>query len=47
VNGKLGNAKFLDNAPEAVVAKEKEKKEQLDAKLAKISEAEERLRNIG
>ncbi|WP_163337615.1 valine--tRNA ligase [Desulfopila sp. IMCC35008] len=47
VNGKLKNQKFLANAPEAVVAKEQDKKNQLDAKLAKIGEAEERLRKIG
>ncbi|WP_419176152.1 valine--tRNA ligase [Desulfosediminicola sp.] len=47
VNGKLGNGKFLANAPDAVVAKVKEEKEQLDAKLAKIGEAEERYKKIG
>jgi len=47
VNGKLGNEKFLANAPDAVVAKVKEEKEQLDAKLAKIGEAEERYKKIG
>ncbi len=46
INGKLGNQKFLANAPEAVVTKVQEEKEQLDAKLATITEAEERLRKI-
>ncbi|MBW2659065.1 MAG: valine--tRNA ligase [Deltaproteobacteria bacterium] len=43
VNGKLANEKFLSNAPAAVVAKEQEKKAALDAKIEKITEAEERL----
>ncbi len=47
LNGKLGNEKFLANAPDAVVAKVQEEKDQLDAKLTKIAEAEERLRQIG
>ncbi|MGB3212150.1 MAG: valine--tRNA ligase [Desulforhopalus sp.] len=46
VNGKLANKKFLANAPDEVVAKEQEKKAGLDVKMAKIVEAEERLRNI-
>ena len=46
VNGKLSNKKFLANAPDDVVAKEQEKKAELDAKMAKIVEAEERLKNI-
>lgn len=46
VNGKLSNKKFLANAPEEVVAKEQEKKAGLDAKMAKIVEAEERLKNL-
>ncbi len=44
VNGKLGNEKFLANAKTEVVAKEQEKKAQLDATMAKIIEAEERLK---
>jgi valyl-tRNA synthetase len=47
VNGKLGNEKFLANAPEAVVAKEQGKKEELEARLARIEEAELRLHKIG
>ena len=47
LNGKLGNEKFLANAPEQVVAKVREEKDELDAKLATIGEAEERLKAIG
>jgi valyl-tRNA synthetase len=46
INGKLGNAKFLANAPADVVEKEKEKKDELDARLAKIAEAQEKLKKI-
>lgn len=46
VNGKLGNAKFLANAPQAVVEKEQEKKKELDNRLSRIDEAEERLQRI-
>ncbi|THB73759.1 MAG: valine--tRNA ligase [Desulfobulbaceae bacterium] len=46
VNGKLTNQKFLANAPDAVVAKEKEKKEELDNRLARIAESENRLQAI-
>jgi valyl-tRNA synthetase len=46
VNGKLSNQKFLANAPDQVVAKEQEKKAGLDAKMAKIMEAEERLKKL-
>ena len=46
VNGKLNNQKFLANAPEPVVNKEKEKKQVLDGKLAKIGEEVERLHSI-
>ena len=46
VNGKLSNSKFLANAPEDVVNKEKEKKDIFDATLTKISEAEDRLKKI-
>ncbi len=44
VNGKLTNGKFIANAPAEVVAKEQEKKAMLDATLAKIGEAEARLK---
>jgi valyl-tRNA synthetase len=46
VNGKLSNKKFLANAPDEVVAGEKEKKAVLDGKMAKIVEAEERLKKL-
>ncbi|MDK9706517.1 MAG: valine--tRNA ligase [Desulforhopalus sp.] len=46
VNGKLTNEKFLANAKAEVVAKEQEKKAQLDATIAKMVEAEERLRKL-
>jgi len=44
VNGKLANAQFLANAKPEVVAKEQEKKAVLDATMAKILEAEARLK---
>ncbi|MBU1566124.1 MAG: valine--tRNA ligase [Proteobacteria bacterium] len=44
VNGKLSNEKFLANAKADIVAKEQEKKVLLDATIAKIVEAEERLK---
>lgn len=47
VNAKLVSEKFLHNAPADVVMKEREKKEELEATLGKISEAEQRLNNIG
>jgi valyl-tRNA synthetase len=47
INGKLVSEKFLNNAPADVVMKEKEKKEELDATLAKIAESEQRLKNLG
>ena len=46
VNGKLANEKFLANAKAEVVAKEQEKKGLLDATIAKIVEAEERLKRM-
>ena len=46
VEGKLGNSKFLANAPAEVVAGEKEKQETLNVKLAKINESMERLKQI-
>ena len=46
VDSKLNNEKFLANAPDAVVAKEKEKKKELDIRLARIGEAEDRLNKI-
>ncbi|MEA3468290.1 MAG: valine--tRNA ligase [Thermodesulfobacteriota bacterium] len=47
INGKLGNKKFLANAPPEIVEKEKGKQAELEAKLAKVAEAERRLAEIG
>lgn len=47
INGKLGNKKFLANAPAEIVEKEKGKQAELEAKMAKITEAEKRLAEIG
>ena len=44
--GKLKNEKFLANAPAEVVAKEQEKEQALRAKLDKIAETQQRLREI-
>ncbi|MBT8362635.1 MAG: valine--tRNA ligase [Deltaproteobacteria bacterium] len=46
VTGKLSNKKFLENAPEAVVDKEKDKQREFDTRLARIAEAETRLHSI-
>ena len=46
VSGKLSNEKFLSNAPDAVVEKVQQEKAALDAKLAKIAEAKERLNKM-
>jgi len=46
VEGKLGNRKFLDNAPPEVVAKEEDKKETFAAKLGKIKESMEMLQQV-
>ncbi len=43
VRGKLGNEKFLANAPEDVVDKERAKLEELESRLAKNEESRERL----
>jgi len=45
--GKLGNEKFMSNAPEAVVAKEREKEAEIRARLAKTIESTERMRKLG
>ncbi len=47
INGKLGNTKFLANAPAEIVAKEKGKQAELEVKLVKVAEAEKRLAEIG
>ena len=44
VDAKLGNEKFVANAPEEVVEGEKEKREEALARKAKIAEALERLK---
>ncbi|BHH81966.1 valine--tRNA ligase [Desulforhopalus sp. 52FAK] len=46
IAGKLSNEKFLANAPDAVVEKVQQEKAALDAKLAKIAEAKERLKKM-
>jgi Skp family chaperone for outer membrane proteins len=45
VDAKLGNEKFVANAPEDIVEEEKEKREAAAARKAKILEALERLKN--
>ena len=45
VDAKLGNAKFVANAPEDIVEEEKEKREAAVARKEKILEALERLKN--
>jgi len=47
VQGKLGNEKFLNNAPEAVVEKERGKLEELETRLAKNEESKARLMKLG
>ncbi len=44
--GKLGNEKFLANAPKDVIAKEKEKEASLSATMAKLEERQKRLEEI-
>ena len=44
VDAKLGNADFLKRAPEEVVEGEREKRDEAEARRAKIAEALERLR---
>jgi valyl-tRNA synthetase len=44
VDAKLGNAKFVANAPDEIVEEEKEKREAAVARKAKIVEALERLK---
>jgi valyl-tRNA synthetase len=46
VVGKLRNQKFLDNAPEAVILKEKAKQKELETRLAKNAESVSRLRKL-
>ncbi len=44
VDAKLNNANFVARAPEEVVEEEKEKREEAQARKAKIAEAMERLK---
>ena len=46
VIGKLGNEKFLSNAPDVVVEKEKGKQVELENRLAKNAESEARLMKL-
>ncbi|MCI5119404.1 MAG: hypothetical protein D3913_16000, partial [Candidatus Electrothrix sp. LOE1_4_5] len=43
VNGRLSNEKFLNNAPANVVEKERGKLAELETRLAKNEESQERL----
>lgn len=47
VSAKLASEKFLSNAPAEVVLKEKEKMAEMETTLAKLAEAEQRLRDLG
>lgn len=47
INGKLGNKKFLANAPAEIIEKEQGKQAELEAKMAMVREAEKRLAEIG
>jgi valyl-tRNA synthetase len=47
VDGKLGNEKFVANAPEEIVEEEKDKREAALARRAKFQEALERLQSVG
>ena len=46
VDAKLGNEKFVANAPEEIVEEEKEKREAAVARRAKIVEALQRLQDV-
>jgi valyl-tRNA synthetase len=46
VNGKLGNARFVENAPEAVVQKEKEKQQKFSDELAALQEKLTQLQDV-
>ncbi|GIT22358.1 MAG: hypothetical protein CM1200mP40_20400 [Gammaproteobacteria bacterium] len=44
VTGKLSNAKFVDNAPDAVVAKEREKQEQITQALQSLQAKQDKFK---
>ena len=46
VQGKLGSAAFLGKAPAEVVAKEQQKLEELQVRLAKNTESTERMQKL-
>ena len=46
VTGKLNNAKFVDNAPDAVVAKEREKQEQITQALQSLQAKQDQLKAL-
>ncbi|MFL2855245.1 MAG: valine--tRNA ligase [Pseudohongiellaceae bacterium] len=46
VTGKLSNAKFVDNAPDAVVAKEREKQEQITQALQSLQAKQDQLKAL-
>ncbi len=46
VNGKLGNEKFLSNAPAEIIAKEKDIQAELKIRLEKNAEARERIQKL-
>ena len=46
VRKKLDNRKFLDNAPEAVVAKQRDRHAQIEQELAQLGEQRDRLRGM-
>jgi valyl-tRNA synthetase len=45
VDAKLGNEKFMANAPEEIVEEQRERREEAEARRAKILEALERLKS--
>ena len=45
-SGKLGNPKFVDNAPEAVVAKEREKQGLMSSALEALQQKLEQLKSV-
>ena len=47
VSGKLANEKFVANAPEAIIAENRERLAELEAKREKVSEALERVKSFG